>query len=79
MIGGRKKDRRQPDPFDTQAVSGTGVPVIQVIHPVDDSAEVPRSVSVGVGEGADKDLIENPAVVFGIQAVPIRGRSAAQQ
>ena len=72
MVGGRQENRRQPDAFNPQAVTGTGVPVIQVIHPVDDSAEVARSVSVGVGEGADKDLIKHAAVVFRVQPFFLR-------
>ena len=69
MVGRGFEDRRQPDSLHPQAFSGCRISVIEVIHPVDDSPQVARSVSVGVGEGAHKNLIEHPVVVHNIPSV----------
>ena len=63
MIGRRGKNRRQPDPFDAEGFSGIRIAVVQVIHTVDDAPKIADAVVVGIGERADKDLVEDPCVV----------------
>ena len=79
VIGRGKEDRRQPEAFHAQAVSGERIPVVQVIHPVDDAPEIPGSVPVRIGKGTDEDLIENPAVVLPVQPAPFRGGRTEKQ
>ena len=63
MIGRGLEDGGEPDALDAQGLAGVGVPVVQVVEPVDDAPEVPDAVPVGVGEGAHEDLVEHPGVV----------------
>ena len=79
MIGRGKKDRRQPDAFNAKAVPGSGIPVVQVIHPVDDAPQIADAVAVGIREGTRKDLVEHAGIVFHFQAVPFPRGDAAQQ
>ena len=67
MIGRRKENRRQPDAPDSEAAAGNRIPVVQVIHPVDDSPKVPGTVSVGIGEGTHKNLIKYPGIILRIR------------
>ena len=69
MIGRRLKNGGQPDSLNSEALPGGQIPVVQVIHPVDDPAQVPGPVSVRVGKGTHKDLIEHTVVVLRIQSV----------
>ena len=79
MIGRGEEDGRQPDASDAQAGAGFRVPVVQVIHTVDDAPEVAGAVPVGIGKGSDEDFIKNPVIVFHIQALSFRGGAGAQQ
>ena len=74
VVGRGFEDRRQPDPLHSQALSGRRIPVVQVIHPVDDSPQVPCPVFVGVGKRTDKDLVKYPVVVHNIPSV-IKGQA----
>ena len=64
VIRGRRKDRRQPDAFDPETPAGIGIAVIEIVHAVDDAAQVPRAVAVAVGERTDKDLVKDTVVVL---------------
>ena len=46
MIGRGTENRRQPDSLYPQAFPGLRIPVVQVIHPVDNALQVTGSVSV---------------------------------
>ena len=72
VIGRGKEYRSQPDSFNSQAFSGGRIPVVQVIHPVDNSAEISDPVSVGIRKGSDENLIKNATVVFRLQPCPFR-------
>ena len=79
MIGRGQENRSQPDSLNAQAVPGSRIPVVQVIHPVDDSPQVTDTVPVGIGEGSHKNLIEHPVVVFHVQAFSFPGGKAGQE
>ena len=79
MIGRGKEDRCQPDPFNSQAFSGHRIPIVEIIHPVDDSPQIADAVPIRIGEGADEDLIEHPMIVFHLQAISFRNGKAAQK
>ena len=65
VVGVGGEDGGQPQSLHAQAFAGAVVAVVEVVHPVDDAPQVSDAVSVGVGEGAHKDLIEDPGVVGG--------------
>ena len=64
MIGRRTKDRRKPNSLNTKALTGTNIPVIQIIHAIDDSAKITNTVSAGIGKRANEYLIKRSVIIL---------------
>ena len=63
VIGGRGEDGREPQPLHAQALARIDVAVVEVIQPVDDTANISDTVAVGVRERSNEDLVVGSAVV----------------
>ena len=71
VIGGAGKNRCQPQPLYPETGIRQEIPVVQIVQVLENSVQVSHSVPVGVGKGADKNLIEHPVVV--VRFVGLRG------
>ena len=71
VIGGAGKNRCQPQPLYPETGIRQEVPVVQIVQVPENPVQVSRSIPVGVGKGADKNLIEHPVVV--VRFVGLRG------
>ena len=57
------EDRREPDALDAETFARIGIAVVEIVQALDDPAQIADLVAVGVGEGADEDLIKHAVVV----------------
>lgn len=71
VIGWAGKNRRQPQPLYPETGIRQEIPVVQIVQVPENPVQVSRSIPVGVGKGADKNLIEHPVVV--VRFVGLRG------
>ena len=63
VIGGAGKNGGEPQALDPQTGFGKHIPVVEIVQSLEDSRQVSLAVSVGIGKGANEDLIEHPVVV----------------
>ena len=65
VVRGAGKNRGQPQTLDTQAGVRKNIPVVEIVQLLQDSRDISLPVPVGIGKGANKDLIEHPVIVVG--------------
>ena len=76
MVGRRREYRWKPDSLYAETFARIYVSVIEVIHSVDDTAQISRSVTVWIRKRTYEYLIEHALVV--VNRINLRGGRAAR-